>query len=208
MPAADDPTPWARGAVEADAAVLDALRAHDDVGILIERHGAYRWGLHPPFRSLVRSVTYQSVSTASAAAVFARLEHAVDLTPSAVLAADRARLRDAGLSWTKVDTLERVAAFAADGGLDGIATLDDAGVEARLTSLKGIGPWTADMFLFFCLGRMDVWPVGDLAVRQQAERIFGVEGRAAVTTVGQRFRPYRSPVAWYLWQESRRRAAT
>ena len=198
----DDPTPWTRGAVEADAEVLAALRAHDDVANLIERHGPYRWGLHPPFRSLVRSITYQSVSSASAAAVFARLEDTVDLTPSAVRSADRHRLREAGLSWSKVDTLGRIAEFAADGGLDGIAHLDDAGVEAQLTQLKGIGPWTADMFSFFCLGRLDVWPVGDLAVRQQAERVFGVEGRTEVRAEGERFRPYRSAVAWYLWQES------
>ena len=194
--------PWKRGAVEAEPDVLVELRAHDDIAALIERHGPYGWGLHPPFRSLVRSVTYQSVSSASAAAVFERLEDAVDLTPSAVRSADRQALRDSGLSWSKVDTLERLAAFAEDGGLEGIAALDDQGVEARLTQVKGIGPWTSDMFLFFCLGRLDVWPVGDLAVRQQAERIFDIEGRSAVDAAGERFRPYRSVVAWYLWQES------
>lgn len=197
-----DPAPWTQGSVEARPNVLNALGAHDDVASLIDRHGPYRWGLHPPFRSLVRSVVYQSVSGASAAAVFTRLENAVSLEPAAMLGADKEALRGAGLSWSKVETLQRIAAFAIEGGLEGIARLGDRDVEARLTQLKGIGPWTAEMFLLFCLGRMDVWPVGDLAVRQQAERVFGVAGRGAVREVGDRFRPYRSAVAWYLWQES------
>lgn len=192
--------PWSRGVVEAEQRVLDLLEREPAIAALIDRFGPYRWELQPPFRALTSSIVSQSVSGASADAVFARLEAATGITPDGVLASDREVLRNTGLSWSKVDAIQRVASFTREGHLDHVSALDDDGVARRLTELKGIGPWTAEMFLLFCLGRLDVWPVGDLTIRQQVERIYGVEGRSAVREIGERFRPYRSAVVWYLWR--------
>ena len=199
-PRADACEPWLGGEVTARPHVLEVLRSEPEVARMIDAYGPYRWELHPPFRALVRSVVSQSVSSASAAAVLGRLDALTGGTPDALLAAEPAALRSTGVSWSKVETLRRLAEFELAGELHGIDALDDAAVGAHLTRLKGVGPWTAHMFLFFCLGRMDVWPVGDLAVRQQTERRFDVAGRSEVLRIGERFRPYRSAVAWYMWR--------
>ena len=192
--------PWLRVEVTAEPHVLASLRSEPMIARMIDAYGPYRWDLRSPFRTLTRSVVSQSVSTASAAAVLGRLDALTGGTPGALLAAEPAALRSTGLSWSKVDTLRRAAEFERAGELRDIGLLDDAEVAAHLTQLKGIGSWTAHMFLFFCLGRLDVWPVGDLAVRQQVERRFEVTGRSEVAQVGERFRPFRSAVAWYMWR--------
>ena len=201
------PPPWARGAVAADESVLVALRAERPIARLIDAYGPYGWPLQPPFHALVRAVVAQSVSSASAAAVFGRLQILGATDSRVLLDVGREPLRAAGLSWSKVDTLRRLAELERAGALRGVEAWDDAEVTSRLTRLRGVGPWTADMFLLFCLGRMDVWPVGDLAVRQQIQRLYGVSGRGEVARVGERFRPYRSAVAWYMWRVSREPAA-
>ncbi|TKX83322.1 DNA-3-methyladenine glycosylase 2 family protein, partial [Halorubrum sp. SS5] len=138
---------------------------------------------------------------ASAAAIHERFVDALggDPTPARVLAADEAALREAGLSATKVEYLRNVANAFRDGGRDltreGLADLSDAAVVDRLTEIRGVGEWTARMYLIFALGREDVLPLGDLAVRKGIERIYndGEElSRAEMREIGEAWRPYRS----------------
>ena len=95
--------------------------------------------------------------------------------------------------------LKDLAAKAEEGLLDGLDRLEDEAVVERLTRVRGVGLWTAEMFLMFGLGRPDVWPVRDLGLRRAAARLFGVAPEA-LPAFGEAFRPYRSHLAWYLWR--------
>ncbi len=159
------------------------------------------------FATLVRSIVYQQLAGAAAAAIHRRLIAALDgeATPEHVLAADPLTLRAAGLSGNKLASLLDLAGKVSDGTvvLDRrLARLSDEDVVARLTTVRGIGKWSAEMFMMFQLRRLDVWPTGDLAVR----RGFGVAWDIATPTpkqldvLGEPFRPYRTIVAWYCWR--------
>jgi DNA-3-methyladenine glycosylase II len=109
-------------------------------------------------------------------------------------------LRRLGLSQTKAGTLREVARLADVGAFDDLDSLSDDDVSGRLTAIKGIGPWTAHMVLMFALGRPDVWPVGDVGIQRAARELYDADGRDALENLGERFRPYRSHAAWYLWR--------
>jgi len=156
------------------------------------------------FEGLARIIVAQQVSVASANAIWARFEMAV--TP---LAADRLlltteeQLRAAGLSGPKIRTLRAVSQAVAD-GLD-LARLDamhDEEVHAALTAVSGIGPWTADIFLMFCLGRADAFTAGDLALQIAAQHAFGLNERPdhrMLAELAERWRPWRGVAARLLW---------
>jgi DNA-3-methyladenine glycosylase II len=160
------------------------------------------------FAALVRAITYQQLAGAAATAIHGRLIAALggEATPQALLAAGTDSLRAAGLSGSKTLSLQDLAARV----LDGTVVLDQAGLRAesddevidRLSSVRGIGKWTAQMFLMFQLRRLDVWPTGDLGVRKG----FGLAWQIPTPTpkqleaLGDPFRPYRSVVAWYCWR--------
>lgn len=160
------------------------------------------------FAALVRSVTYQQLAGAAAAAIHGRLVALVDgqVTPERVLALSSEELRAAGLSGAKAATIRDLAAKTVDGTvvLDarGLAREPDEEVIARLSCVRGIGRWTAEMFLLFQLRRLDVWPVGDLGVR----RGYGLAYRVPMPSptelaeLGEPFRPFRSVAAWYCWR--------
>jgi len=160
------------------------------------------------FGALVESIVYQQLAGKAAATIHGRLVAALDgeITPDAVLALRPEELRGAGLSGNKAASVCDLAAKV----VDGTVVLDSRGlgresndeVVARLTTVRGIGRWTAEMFLLFQLRRLDVWPTGDLGVR----RGFGVAWGMAMPEpkklepLGDPFRPYRSVVAWYCWR--------
>ncbi len=169
---------------------------------LIERHGPYRWGLHPVFPSLVRAVVGQQLSNAVARTMFRRVAEATGLEPARLLALGEDGLRELGLARAKGRALVELARAQREGYFEGLEALPDKEAAERLVHLRGVGPWTAQMVLIFSLGRMDVWPTGDLGMVRQAERLYGLEGRAAVETLGERFRPWRSAAAHYLWAET------
>lgn len=126
------------------------------------------------------------------------------LTPEALLAIEPERLRAAGLSGAKTASLIDLATKTLDGTvpLDGIEALDDEEIIARLSTVRGIGRWTAEMFLMFELRRPDVWPVDDLGIRNGWSLIHELPEMIkpkALTAEGERFRPHRSLVAWYCW---------
>lgn len=191
------------------------LAARDGVAAeLLHRHGPCRLGRRPRrdqrFARLARSVTFQQLSGAAAGTIWGRVVEAVDAdapTPAAVLAAGTARLRAAGLSAAKAETLVELARAVDSGALD-LAALDrlpDHAVIDELTAIRGIGPWTAQMFLLFALHRLDVWPVGDAGVRRGYACIHDLDSvptREQLDDAGEPFRPYRSVLAWWCWREA------
>ncbi len=125
--------------------------------------------------------------------------------PEQILAADPQRLRDAGLSWPKVSYVRDLAERVADGELDleQIAQLSDDEVVERLTEVKGIGRWTAEMFLIFHLGRPDVLPVGDLGIRRAAQLTYGLDelpDPEQLERIAEPWRPHRTLACLYLWR--------
>jgi DNA-3-methyladenine glycosylase II len=160
------------------------------------------------FATLVRSITYQQLATGSARAIHGRLVAALDgeVTAERVAATPAPVLRAVGLSTRKVESLHDLAAKVLDGTvvLDPrrLARLDDEAITARLTTVIGIGKWSADIFLMFRLRRMDVWPTGDLAVRKGYGLAWQVPAptEKQLVPLGQPYRPYRSVVAWYCWR--------
>jgi DNA-3-methyladenine glycosylase II len=160
------------------------------------------------FAALVRAVTYQQLAGAAAATIHGRVVAVLDgaVTPEAVLAADPVALRGAGLSGNKLASITDLATKVFDGTVvvepRRLARLSDEDIAARLTGVRGIGRWTAEMFLLFDLRRLDVWPTGDLGVRNG----YGLAYRVAPPTardlesLGDAFRPYRSIAAWYCWR--------
>jgi DNA-3-methyladenine glycosylase II len=153
-----------------------------------------------PFPALVDAIVSQQISGKAAESILARLRTLVPIRPAPLAAADLRRLRRAGLSRAKAVYVRELARFAADGGLRGLSRLPDEAVVERLTSVKGVGVWTAEMFLIFSLGRPDVWPVGDGGVQRAAMNLYGVKSLKRLQTLGDRFRPYRTHAAWYLWR--------
>ncbi len=168
--------------------------------------------LRPPhgthFSALVRSVMYQQLAGAAAAAIHARLIAALDgeVVPERVLALPPERLRQVGLSANKAASITDLAARVLDGTvvLDprGLAREPDEEVIARLSAVRGIGRWTAEMFLMFQLRRLDVWPTGDLGVRRGYGLAHGVvmPSPKELGGLGEPYRPYRSVAAWYCWR--------
>ena len=139
---------------------------------------------------------------ASAAATRDRLFEAVEVTPAGILAADDATLRDAGLSRQKTRYVNNVAEAFRDRGytVDSFAGMDDDAVIDELTSITGVGDWTARMQLLFSLGRPDVFPVGDLGIRKGMRTLYGDIDREAMVETAERWAPYRSYASLYLWR--------
>ncbi len=188
--------------VRARPEVLALLGRDPVMARLIERHGPYRWGVHGVFPALLRAVVGQQVSNAAARAIFGRLAEAVGLAPERLLAAGEEALRSVGVSRAKARAILNLARLEVEGAFAGFTELPDAEVRRRLLAQKGVGPWTVDMVLIFGLGRLDVWPVRDLGLRQKVKALYGLEDEAEVQALGERFAPYRSVAAHYLWAEN------
>jgi DNA-3-methyladenine glycosylase II len=159
------------------------------------------------FEELARSVVFQQLAGKAAQAIWIRTVAVVGgkVSAASILSTGEAQLRTAGLSGAKaralLDLADRVA--AGDVKLASIGRRADEDVVAELTRVWGIGRWTAEMFLMFQLGRLDVWPTGDLGVRNGFGRAWGLPlppGPGELEVLGERFRPWRSVVAWYCWR--------
>lgn len=164
------------------------------------------------FSSLVRAIVYQQLAGTAAAAIHARVTALTGgrFTAEAVSALSLDTLRGAGLSGAKAASVLDLAAKVVGGEvvLEGIERRPDEEIRARLTSVRGIGPWTVDMFLIFRLRRLDVWPVGDYGVRKGYALAYGLSelpSPTELTALGERFRPQRSVAAWYLWRAADQR---
>lgn len=160
------------------------------------------------FSTLVTSVIAQQLSVKAADTITVRVTTSLggDITPLAVVQASDSDLRAAGLSGAKTRTIKGLADAVHAGDLDleaAAAHAEDHHIVAELTRLWGIGRWTAEMFLMFTLHRLDVWPVGDLAMRKGWQLIHQESGdipEKEIDPLGELFRPYRSVAAWYCWR--------
>jgi DNA-3-methyladenine glycosylase II len=160
------------------------------------------------FDSLVHAIVFQQLAGRAAMAIHARFLGLFDgskLTPAAVMAMDQERLRASGLSAAKSASIRDLATKVLDGTvpLDDVGKLDDDEIVERLSAVRGIGRWTAEMFLIFQLQRPDVWPVDDLGVRNGwalAHQLAASPTARELAPEGDRFRPYRTAAAWYCWQ--------
>jgi DNA-3-methyladenine glycosylase II len=166
-----------------------------------------RRGKRTHFAELLRAICYQQLAGAAARAIHGRVEalYGGAPTPEAVLATPDDALRGAGLSANKLASIRDLATRVAAGEvqLDRVSRLPDAEIVRELTLVRGIGRWTAEMFLIFQLGRLDVWPVDDFGVRKGYARIYGLPEMPppkALEPLGDVFRPYRSVAAWYCWR--------
>jgi DNA-3-methyladenine glycosylase II len=191
---------------------LALMRRDKRLGAVIKKHGRCGIGDHrtrEPFAALVRTIVSQQLSTKAAATIHQRV---VDLlgghphvTPEKLLAAELTALRAAGLSGQKVTYVRDLADRVKSGALD-LHALDGHGDEeviARITAVKGLGRWSAQMFLMFRLNRPDILPTGDLGIVKGFQRLHGMKRRPsekAMERLAEPWRPYRSIACWYLWR--------
>jgi DNA-3-methyladenine glycosylase II len=174
---------------------------------LLERHDLYTESDWTAYERLCISIINQQLSTASATAVKERVFDQFNrVTPEAVLDADEDALREAGLSRTKIEYMKNAArAFQQnDYTKSGLTDYSDEEVIDLLTEIKGIGDWTARMYLLFVLEREDVLPLGDLAVRRGIEQLYGngeEMTRDEMREIADQWRPYRSIATRYIWAE-------
>lgn len=205
-----DTVPQVTDATELEHATRQLVTADPAFAPVVAASEACTLGLGPHrdshFAVLARSICHQQLAGAAARAIHARFVALCGgrATPAAVVELGEATLRTAGLSGSKARSLVDLAVASTDGRVN-LRTLhhaDDETVIARLVQVRGIGRWTAEMFLMFRLGRLDVWPVDDLGVREGWGLVHGAarptpgELRAA----GDALRPVRSVAAWYAWR--------
>ena len=164
------------------------------------------WARRPGFETLVRIILEQQVSLASAAAMHKRLlARTTTFTPRGFLRADEGHLKSLGVTRQKTAYLIRLAEALEDGTLDlkRVARADDPGATAMLTRVKGIGPWTAQIYLLMALRRPDIWPTGDIALARAVratKRLRTPPSPARLCRIADAWRPYRSVAARMLWQ--------
>jgi len=167
--------------------------------------------LRPPiddnFAELVRSVMYQQLAGAAASTIHGRFLKLFEngLSPAAVLALPEGIMRTAGVSGAKAAAITDLARKVGDGTvpLDDVESFSDDELVAHLVQVRGIGRWTAEMFLIFQLRRLDVWPVDDYGVRKGwalAHKLKDLPAPRALEAEGDLFRPFRTIAAWYCWR--------
>jgi DNA-3-methyladenine glycosylase II len=167
---------------------------------LVRKHGAMRIEPRTAYVAVVRAVVGQQLSVKAASTIFGRLTGGEPPSPTRIIAASDDELRSCGLSRPKVRYLKAISDASLVGSLDNLDQLHDEQVVSRLSALPGVGRWTAEMVMIFALGRDDVWPAEDAGLSRAARTLFRVESREEFTALGERFRPWRSHAAWYLWR--------
>jgi len=194
-------------AVQLDEAVAALLAADRRLHPVIKRAGkpSFVPRRKHGFEALVSIVVSQQLSNAAADTIFARVkDKVVPFEPASVLAADAVTLRACGLSAPKQKHMKTIAAAILDGSLDlkRVRHMADDDARAHLTAVKGIGPWTADVYLMSSLGRADIWPVGDVALQAAITRAFGLRKRPNEKTMeklSKIWQPWRTIAARLFW---------
>ncbi len=193
-------------------AVRHLSKVDQRLSLLIKRAGPFSMeirAIRSPFEALARNIIYQQLNGAAAATIHARvlaLFGSRRLSPADILAASDEELRGAGLSRNKLESLRDLAARTVNGTVPTLARLrrmSDEEIVETLTQVRGIGRWTVEMLLMFGLGRPDVLPVGDYAVRKGFSLLYGLKELPTpkeLTRHGELWRPYRSVASWYMWR--------
>jgi DNA-3-methyladenine glycosylase II len=192
-----------REKLAAAAAELAVRDRH--LGSIYKVHGVPpMWGRRPGFKTLLRIVLEQQVSLVSARSMFARLNSNIQpFTPAAFIGAGEARLRSLGVTRQKSHYCVQVAHAFTNGNLRKVGTMSDEEAHSTLLRIKGVGPWTANIYLLMALKRPDIWPDGDVALASAVGKIRQMETRPSfieLAKIAQDWRPYRSVAARMLWQ--------
>jgi len=190
-----------RHLMRADRTLADLVKRHGPCGLPSAR-GMDR------FAGLVRSIVSQQLSAKAAGTIHGRVLTALGdrgATPAAILDTPEDTLRACGLSRAKIASVRDLAAKVGDGtlALDALDALDDERVIEAMTAVRGIGRWSAEMFLIFRLGRPDILPVGDVGVQRAMRNLYGLRKHpspARMTELARPWKPYRSVACWYLWR--------
>lgn len=203
---------------EADPVMARVIAQAGPPTRLLERCEERQTGNTPPFTTLSKSVVYQQLSIKAAGTIFSRLTALCGgedrYTPETLLAQSVEDLRGAGLSGRKVEYLQGIATALLERRLDPSRwpRMHDGELVEELVALRGLGEWSVHMYLIFAMGRADVLPTGDLAVRKGFKRLYGcagsgkgpknereLPGRETMEAMAQCWRPFRSVGAWYMW---------
>ena len=183
-----------------DPVIRDLMRAHGPCGLAEAQHG-------DPFGALMKAIVSQQLSTKAADTIFKRLIALFDgvPTPAALGALTDAQLRNVGLSGQKLRYMRGLGQKVQDGSLPlrALDAMTDEEVIVALTQVKGIGRWTAEMFLMFRLHRPDVLPVDDLGIVKAVQKAYGLRKTPSadrLNKIGEAWRPFRSVACWYLWR--------
>jgi DNA-3-methyladenine glycosylase II len=193
--------------------IVQDLSARDrQIARVIDLHPLCTIGRNPNpvthFESLIESVISQQLAVKAADTIYGRVKDLVNgkVVPKRINQLTESDMRAAGVSGAKFRTIQGIANADITKEID-INKLheieDDQLIFKKLTALWGVGPWTVDMFMMHQLGRLDIWPTGDLGVRRGWERIYKLKEEIKPTELdkkGDKFRPYRSVVAWYCWR--------
>jgi DNA-3-methyladenine glycosylase II len=188
---------------------LQHLKKDPVLAAIIRRAGPFSIDYREPvFETLVRSIVYQQLSGRVASVIFGRLKAAIGdgpMTPEGILKLRTDRMRRLGLSGQKTRYIRELAKHTKKGSVvfEGLADMEDAAVVEHLTQVKGIGVWTAHMFLIFALRRPDVLPVGDLGIRmamKQAWKLDELPTPQEMEKLAAGWRPWASVASWYLWR--------
>jgi DNA-3-methyladenine glycosylase II len=182
-----------------DPVLRDLMRRHGPCGLAASQHTE-------PFRALVHAIVSQQLSAKAAATIAGRVEALLqnDVSPARVERVSDVQLRSAGLSGQKVRYVRDLSRYVSTGSLqlDALDAMSDDAVITALTRVKGIGRWTAEMFLMFRLHRPDVLPVDDLGIVKAVRAAYGLRTDPTPTRLqrlGEAWKPYRSVACWYLW---------
>lgn len=196
--------PWSRKAHR------HLLKADPPLAALVRRYGMVTRHVSPDyFGRLVRAIVGQQISGKAAVSIYRRLSECVGdpMTPQAVAALSEEAARGCGLSANKWRSIRDLAEHALDGRLDlaHLESLPDEEVREQLIAVRGIGPWTADMFLMFTLGRPDVLPAEDLGIQNAVMRLYGLETRPSPAAIRERaaagnWHPYATAACYVLWE--------
>jgi len=184
----------------------ETLAARDrHLASIYQTHGVPpMWARRPGFPTLLRIILEQQVSLISARAMFARLNSNMNpFSPERFIESGEAYLRSLGLTRQKAHYCVQVAQAFVDGHLDRIGRMSDDEAHAKLLSIKGVGPWTANIYLLMALRRPDIWPDGDIALASAVGRLRKMKTRPSfpeLAKIAERWRPYRSVAARMLWQ--------
>ena len=201
----------ANGVALLEQAARELSRSDPTLALLIAQIGPCQLRTTPRghyFRALAEAIVYQQLSGKAAATILSRFRALYPSgrfpTPEQIISTPQSGLRAAGLSKQKISYLQDLSARVADGSfpLRRLANLQDEEVVGHLTQVKGIGRWTAEMFLMFCLARMDVLPLQDLGIRKAAQKAYGFRRQPSARTLerlGRTWKPFRSVACWYLW---------
>ena len=188
------------------ASAAAELAARDpNLGSIYEAHGVPpMWGRRPGFETLLRIVLEQQVSLVSARSMFARLNSNIEpFTAEGFISAGEARLRSLGVTRQKSHYCIQAAHAFTNGDLRRISRMNDEEAHAKLLQIKGVGPWTANIYLLMALKRPDIWPDGDIALATAVGKLRKMKARPSfrdLARIANGWRPYRSVAARMLWQ--------